>query len=381
MKEARAAGAGPRQDARRVKAMELLAGKMRSLVMAGRFERAFDLGERIMAAQPPAEVVESIMYPLDRGLTTAPEARFYALLSALNRRPRPKRFQAWYVLMASVLLDRLHWSHEAIRESEKLIALPRRYGWMRWHRGLMVLNNQWDYSAARADFRAVVDSAPQVWKAKALLAEIDISAGNTARAFLVMTRLLRDVDDPDRASVRAWRGEMRLRIGQYRRALRDLDWAAARRSPLALCWRGACFVKLERFPEALRDLDAQIRAHPDDYEAKVWRGEARRLMGLKREALEDLDAVCHRGRDLWAHVNRGLVRASIGDRVGLWADYSSLPDLVRHYFAWKLGKELSPDSPPDAVASQLEAMLRAGRGVRRMNQYLVPLWISSPMKR
>lgn len=363
-------------DCRREQAMRSLAGKMRSLVMTGRFDRAFEVGERIMAAHPPAEVVESLIYPIDSGLTTFPETRFYELLAAIHRRPRRKRFHAWYALMTSVLLDRLRWAAEAIQQSEKLLSLPRRYGWMRWHRGLLILNKHWDYSAARADFRAVLDSAPQVWKATALIAEIDLSKGKTSRALRAMTRLARSVDESDLASVRAWRGEMHLWIGQYRRALPDLDWAVQRMSPLALCWRGACFVKLGRFSEAIQDLDAQIRDHPDDYEALVWRGEARRLTGSTREALEDLDAVCRYGsHELWAHVNRGLLRASLGDRDGLWADYSSLPDWVRQYFVWKLGREITAGSPPNEIAAQLEAMLEAARGIRRNNQYLYSLWI------
>lgn len=377
--EQTALGAGIHQHSSRVQAMELLAEKMRSLAIAGSFDKAFALGERIMAARPPAEVVEALMYPFDKGLTTLPATHFYDLLSIIKRRPRPRRFQAWYVLMSSVLLDRLRWADETIRESEKLLGLPRRYGWMRWHRGLLILNKHWNYSEARADFRAVLDSAPQIWKAKALLAEIDISQGKTSQAFLAMAQLSRSLQGADLASARAWRGEMRLWIGQYRRALPDLDWAVQQGSQLALCWRGACFIKLGLFPEALRDLNVQLRAHPDDYEAMVWRGEARRLMGLSREALEDLDAVCRHGsHELWAHVNRGLIRASLGDRAGLWADYSILPDWVRCYFVWKLGKEIRPDSPPSEVTAQLEAILRAARGIRRNNKYLFALWLPSP---
>ena len=376
----RAKEARTQPDSGRIRAMGLLAGKMRALAMAGRFDRAFEVGELVMAAHPSAEVMESLMYPLDTGLTTFPETRFYELLSALKRRPNSRRFQAWNVLMASVLLDRLRWSREAIRESEKMLVFPRRYAWMRWHRGLMVLDNHWDYSVARADFHAVLDSAPQVWKATALLAEIDISEGKTSRAFLAMTQLSRSVVGPDLIAVRTWRAEMRLWIGQYRVALPDLDWAVRQGSPLARCWRGACFVKLGRLAEALLDLDEQLRVHPDDYEARVWRGEARRLIGLRHAAIEDLDAVLRHSNDLWAHVNRGLTRASLGDRAGLWDDYASLPDWVRHYFIWKLGKEIGPDSPLDAISAQLEAILKAARGVRRNNQYLYPLWIPSPMK-
>ena len=361
---------------RRLEALKLLVQRLRGLVAAGDFEPAFALGERVMATRPPAEVVEAVMYPVDRGMSTAPDSSFYDLLRASLKRSGRGRFRAWYLLLNTVLLDRLRWSYEALRESEKLASLPRRYGWMRWHRGLMLLNNYWDKDAAAAEFRAVLESSPQVWKARALLAELELSQGGKAGALRTMDRLLREVPDSDRTSVLGWRGEMRLWIGEYRKALPDLDAAVARRSPLARCWRGAVHLKLGRFTEALEDLDAQLGEHPEDHEALIWRGEARRLMGQPRKALVDLDAACRFGNaPLWAYVNRALARAALGDVRGLWGDYLLLPEWVRSYFSWKLGADVKPDAPPRAVAAQLEAILKAGRGVRRNDQYLTSLWV------
>ncbi|MBI5240398.1 MAG: hypothetical protein HY926_07985 [Elusimicrobia bacterium] len=361
---------------RRLEALKLLVQRMRALVAAGQFDPAFAIGERIMATRPPAEVVEAIMYPVDRGMSTAPDSKFYDLLRASLKRSGRGRLRAWYLLLNTVLLDRLRWSYDALRESEKLSGLPRRYGWMRWHRGLMLLNNHWDKDAAAAEFRAVLESSPQVWKARALLAELDLSQGAKARALRTMDRLLREVPESDRTSVLGWRGEMRLWIGEYRRALPDLDAAVARRSPLALCWRGAVLLKLKRFREALADLDAQLQEHPEDQEALIWRGEARRLMGRHREALVDLDAACRFGNSpLWAYVNRALTRAALGDGRGLWSDYLLLPEWVRSYYSWKLGADIKPDTPPRALEAQLKAILEAARGIRRNDRYLYSLWI------
>ena len=361
----------------RLAAMKLLVQKLRTLVAEGKFEAAFALGERIMATRPPAEVVESIMYPVDRGLATFPDSSLYDLLQAALKRAGRGRFRPWYILLTTVLLDRLRWTSEALRESEKLVSLPGRYGWMRWHRGLMLLNNHWDKAAAAAEFQAVLESMPQVWKARALLAEIALIQGAADRAFREITTLFDVVPSEDRGALLAWRGEMRLWLGQYREALRDLDSAVAcRSSALALCWRGAAHVKLGRFPEALRDLDSQLRSHPEDQEALVWRGEARRLMGRPREALTDLDAACRFGNSpLWAYINRALVRAKLRDVTGLWSDYLLVPEWVRSYFSWKLGADVKSDTPPRVIAAQLEAILEAARGIRRNDQYLYSLWL------
>lgn len=378
---ARPARTARHPDTRRVHAMEELARRMRGLVMAGEFDRAFLVGERLMAARPTAEVVESLIYPIDTGLTTDPDSRFYEMLEAIKLRQQPRRLRAWYILLRSVILDRLRWSGEAIRVSGELLELPARYGWMRWHRGLMIMNNVWDFTTAKEDFRAVLESAPQVWKAKALIAEIDIAAGATAAALKAMAELEREVAPRDLPAVRCWRGEMLLWVGRYEEALPDLDWAVANASPLARCWRGGCRVMLGRHEEALADLDEQLRAHPDDREALIWRGEARRLIGRSREALEDLDAICRQdSHDVWARLNRGLAKADLGDRAGAWADYSILPDWVRHYFIWKLSAKITPETPTPELRAHLEKILAAAKGVRRSNQYLFSLWAESPAK-
>ncbi|MDD5629212.1 MAG: hypothetical protein PHU21_09110 [Elusimicrobia bacterium] len=364
-------------DSPRAAALRQLVRKMRELVAAKKLEAAFSLGDRIMAARPPAEIVEGIMYPVDRGLVTFPDSSLYDLLQAVLKRPDRGAFRAWKILLTTVILDRLRWTAEALRESDRLAGLPRRYGWMRWHRGLLLLNNRWDCAEAAADLRAVLESAPQVWKARALLAEIALVKGAPTRAFAEMDALLDSVPPEDRGSVLAWRGEMRLWLGSYRKALRDLDEAAAcRSSALALCWRGAAHLKLGHFPEALRDLDAQLQAHAEDQEALVWRGEALRLCGRRQEALADLDAAVRFGNSpLWAYIDRALVRARLGDVRGMWSDYLLVPEWVRSYFSWKLGADVKPDSPARAVTAQLEAILKAGRGVRRNDQYLTSLWV------
>jgi len=360
----------------RLVALKQLAQKMRGLIHAGRFETAFALGERIMATRPPAEVIEDVMYPVDRGLATFPDSGLYDLLQAALKHSGRGRFRPWYILLTTVLLDRLHWSSEALRESEKFLSLPSRYGWMRWHRGLMLLNNHWDKSAAAAEFQAVLQSMPQVWKARALLAEIALLQDDRAGAFRIMDQLLRNVTDYDRGSTLAWRGEMRLWAGEYRAAIPDLNEAIRWESPLALCWRGAAHVKLGNFPDALRDLDSQLRSHPEDQEALIWRGEARRLLGRLREALADLDAACRFGNSpLWAYVNRALTRARLRDVLGLRSDYLLVPEWVRSYFSWKLGADVKPDTPPRIITAQLEAMLEAARGIRRNDQYLYSLWL------
>ena len=112
---------------------------------------------------------------------------------------------------------------------------------------------------------------------------------------------------------------------------------------------------------------------PRDFEAYVWRGEARRELGLYREALKDLneESLAHKKREppiwLWALVNRALVKAALGDAAGLRADFDALPSYFTEYLRAKTGL-----GDPEAL---LKASLELSRGFRR-EEYRQAIWMT-----
>jgi len=200
-------------------------------------------------------------------------------------------------------------------------------------------------------FRRAVEASND-WSAHGRLAEALLCAGDAPAALKLMGRTIGRLEGKPRAQARAWRGLLRLWIGDYRGALSDLD-ARARYAP---CWRGAALLKLGRAREAVRELNRSLTRDPWDREALTWRGEARRILGQPRLAIRDFDAALRMGRgNFWAAASRALAQRAAGDRRGF-------PTEVRRIFRVA--------NSPDAV----EARLRSARGVRRVESYLFPVW-------
>lgn len=195
------------------------------------------------------------------------------------------------------------------------------------------------------------------WSARGRLAEALLCAGDAPAALRLMGRTIGRLKGKPKAQARTWRGLLRLWLGDYRGALRDLD-ARARYAP---CWRGAALLKLGRAREAVAELDRSLRRDPWDREALTWRGEARRLLRQPRLAIRDFDAALRMGSgNFWAQAGRALARRDAGDR-------RAFPAEVRRIFP-------AANSSDAAAVAALEAGLASARGVRRVESYLFPVW-------
>ncbi len=371
--------ADPNTDIHRVARRRFLA-QIPEKIGAVRFDEAFAAAERVLDLAPSAEDFEFLLSP-QRG--TAPQRgrdsrdfsvrQMYDILAALGRRED----DPWRLQLRFCLLERLQRGPEAFALTEKLRGLPERYGWMRFHRGDMLLRTYGSYPQAREELLAAFELAPAFWKAGALAAEASLCAGEPSRAFAMLDALAgRTKGRNEKMSLLSWRGEMRLWTGQFRLALDDLNEAAAGGARLALCWRGAARLALGMTEEALDDLSAHLVQNPDDREALVWRAEALRRRGRTPAALKDLNRILEADpRHLFALVNRALVHAEAGDRPALRRDLDGLPSEIRDYFEWKTGTAPERGAPAKRVVEMLEGILTAAGGIRRSDRYLFPLWL------
>lgn len=349
--------------------------RMRWHVRIGDLEKAFEIAETVLDSQPTAEDLEALMCPTDRYARILQPKVMYGLLDRLKGKPWPPELRYWYQMLRVVLLDRLSWPEEAFLESGRLVRLPRRYAWMRFHRAIMLQRIRFDYAAAEREFRAVLRNVPWFWKAGACAAESALCLGERARALRMMGELASRLQDGDRAACLCWRGAMRLWSGDYPGALADLDPVAGQ-APLSLCWRGAAHLQLGHREEAQRDLDLCLARWDNDQEALIWRGELKYRSGLWQEALKDFNRAVELGNSpFWGLINRALVKARLEDPAGMWADFYVIPDRIRTYFEWREGKAMNKDSTPKEVAEFLEGVLKAGGGVRRNDVYLHPIWM------
>lgn len=334
-RERRALREAQAAEARRLAAM----ARVRADLLAGRFGAAFSACEEL-ARTRDQETLEHLMFPLmevpDRELRARPGLAA-GLAAHARRNPRSR----WPALVRAYLFHRLATGEQAVAEAEKLADA----GWMRFLLGKLLLHVRRDYARAEREFAAAAQDAPGLMMARAYVAETLLCRGRTARALSILRSLADSFEGRIGADARAWRGEVLLWLGRYREAVRELDRAAAAGARFARGWRGAALSKLGRLEEALADLDAALAEHPDDQEMLTWRGETLRRLGRRKESLRDLDAALRMPLGSpWAAANRALL----------------------------LG-----EGDPQAH----EALLRAGRGIRRADPYLEPIWAGSRTSR
>ena len=357
--------------------------KIRAELLAHRFDAAFKIAEEVFEADPSPTNLKSLPRQLTAGSNGLPPSE--ELLKALQDSAAKRQDSPW---AAAVLADALAAAgrhDESLAASEKLVKAPKKYGWLRFQRGLVLLETKGEYDAAAAEFRAALESVPGFWDAAAYLAEIELCKGDAAAAFKSFDKLIAPLNGFDKAQAMAWRGRLRLWNGEYEKAVADFEPIAPATilemikreknflAPFALCWRGAAKLLLGKTDEALKDLDAYAASNRFDREALVWRGEALRKAGRVDEALSVLDSALERREfDFWALANRALARLKKKDAAGAAEDWDMIPESTRAAFAKAAG--VSADGGPDERAKALEAGLKRGRGVRRPDQYLAPLW-------
>lgn len=136
--------------------------------------------------------------------------------------------------------------------------------------------------------------------------------GRTAEA-------LKDLDLAVRRDPKyAWEDDRKRHAG----ALAELDAEVARRpaNALAWSWRGELRIRMGDFRSAERDLTRALRSVPKMAAAFVWRGRVRHELGRPREALKDLDRAVRLDRSASAFAWRARVRHKTGDLRGAWSD-------------------------------------------------------------
>ncbi|HVE13470.1 MAG TPA: tetratricopeptide repeat protein [Elusimicrobiota bacterium] len=313
----------------------------------GDLPAAFRECERILADDPAPADLEFLLQPFG-SLGADPDALNRLLARLPGGRPGP-----WPVVLRAALLSALRDPDAALTAAEPFSRLPARYAFARFLRGRLLLHAG-KYAAARKEFAAALARRPAFWKARAFSAEALLCEGRRRDALREMDRAIAAARGLERAQALAWRGELRLWLGDYRRALTDADAGTSGGAPFAFCWRGAARLLLG-LPGALEDLDAAIRLNPRDCEALTWRGEARRLAGRPKEALADLDAaVALEPTSPFALANRALVHLALGKKDQAAVDRERIPAEVRDRFT-----------------------LAGAKGLRRADPYLRPLWLSA----
>ncbi|MEK7857502.1 MAG: hypothetical protein AAB320_00050 [Elusimicrobiota bacterium] len=337
--------------------------QMRANALLSRFDEAFAIGEALLDSGPSTVTLENLANRLSSG--DGRRSVDLAVVRRLERYAARNPRSPWPVGLLVDALHKLNRNDEALRRSKKLAAFPKRYWWMRYEPGWLWLTERADYAAAKKEFRAVTKVWPSMWYAGAHLAELELCLGRERECFRLFDKVVAPLKGFDRAQAVAWRGEMKLWIGRYADALCDLQEGADGGAAFALGWLGGAKLLLGRADEAASDLERHLGVQ-SDREASVWLGEALRRLGRHKEALALLDrSIDECDEDYWALINRALVRLALGDEAGARSDYDDIPARIRDF----MGRGVP-------LAASLERGLASGRGVRRIDGYLEPIWMA-----
>lgn len=305
-----------------------------------------------------------------------------AELRALERETARHPAAPWPRFFKGTVLYSLGLLEQSLREFAALRGLPqRRYGWMRYYAGLILLRQR-RYEPARRDLAAAAAHAPGFWLSLCHLAEALLCLGLPRRALAIFARARQAAaGSAAEPHILAWEGEARLWTGDYAAAAARLESAVDAGSWLAVCWRGAALMLLGRYREALRDLDRAIVPGSRDAEALVWRGELHRRMGRLSMARSDLDRAAALNGGDWAYWNRALLDAAMDRPSDLRRDLARIdPEVLRHVRGRLKLPEGAQSDTRQAVA-MLEGGLRLARGVRRSDVYLRAVWMAADRPR
>lgn len=335
-----------------------------ALLRLGKYEQAFDLGESLLDAGPTLDDYKEFGAPW----RWAPLEHFQSPhLTMLDKIIEKNLDSPW----AYYYCGSLRGGYSGLAEFARIDRFPvSRYGWMHLRMGLAHLNLGLFRGAIKC-LQVAIRHKPVNWIGYGYLAEANLCLGRRAAAFREFERAMAAAPAGDFAAVMAWRAEIRLWLGQYQKALRELEESSRKGCPASHCWRGAALLKLGRPREALKSLDQAIGAAIHDAEAYVWRAETKYRLGMYREALEDLS---REPIGLWARVIRALVRAKLDDGEGMRQDFDKIPEFVISYLRRKAGFDVERELMAREMAALLETALRLARGVRR-DGYEQAVWM------
>jgi len=344
--------------------------RMCALMALHQFNDAFKLAEIILKTHRSQRVFEGFVGVLASrggGLASLP-----GTIKNLEAFSKINPDNPWPPFILTDAYDKLACSDQAIFFARALAKVPKRYGWMRWKSGLFFLNEQRDYPTAAREFTAALKCFPDMWQAEANIAEIELCMGSTAKAFRRFDRIVARLEGADKMLAAVWRGELRLWLGEYEEALKDLDLGVSAGVAFSFCWRGAARLQLGRIKEGLDDLEAACRLDPNDREARIWRAEAKRRLGLYRESLSDLSS---ERDDFFVSFNRALSYCALNNADSARAEIQGVAPAVLEYFSELRTAAMTKEAPPNELVRQLERSLAWTRGLRRDQGYLSPIWM------
>lgn len=343
----------------------------RALLELDLYARAFSIAEKLLRRPGADRLV--IKDPFIDIRFSPPAGYYEGHLAALGRLRAAGRSARWKHYYSGVLLRRLNRLGEAAEAFDRAGDWPGA-AWLRFQRGWTLLNLGADLRRAAADLRAAAAADRGDWVARCLLGEALLCAGRPKEGLEHFGRAAAAAP-AHAADIYAWRGQLRLILGDYRGAVKDLLPANRARSVFSWCWLGAARLCLGEAAAAEKLLARAVKLLPGDAEARLWYCEALRRRGRRGAAWRQLRLA---GDGNWARANKALLLAQAGRYREAYAWYQKLDGAIRLRL-----EKASGLAPVDAgsLAGLMDFLFRKSLGNRTDKVYLYSRWFTPPSGR
>ncbi|MBI5629701.1 MAG: DUF4932 domain-containing protein [Elusimicrobia bacterium] len=246
----------------------------------GRFADAVESLDRAVGLAP-----ECAEYYKLRGQAQEKLGRLEAAVSDFDKAIACRQNYDWAYIGHGVCQARLGRLDEALDDLDKAIELSQQEEWAFLKRSL-IRRRLGDILGAVEDVNRACDLNPTCeW--------VQGKMPKDEKALLEANGLLDGclAEHPEAVWARAWRGQTRLKLGDFAGARQDLERALSgelgKRRAWALAWRGESARRLGDLDQAEKDLDQAAAERPDYPQAFLWRGCLRLERGRPEPALVD----------------------------------------------------------------------------------------------
>ena len=335
-----------------------------------KYSDAFKVGEGLFSVKKIDGGLSVVCNPwLDDRV--APKSFWKKQFSVVSNTCVENKYKVWKVFYLTLIEKKLDYDKSLIEIKKICRQFKGRYRWMRF--SLIPYFFRYDLRYMLKELSGIVDCIPHDYLVRCRNGEALLSAGRTVEGFKQFETAIA-MNDSARGDIEAWKGEMLLMTGEYKKAFESLEIAVRLKAACALCWRSVAYFKMGHIQESLNDFGQVVEKFPEDIEARVWKAEILRTLGRFNESLEDLNFIIKNRSDYnFALFNRALVYYELGDYRNMRKDFVKIDSKLIGIISIRLRIKKTKKINSSQIYKILRMGLKMAKGNRRAEKYLLQI--------
>ncbi|MCG2725809.1 MAG: hypothetical protein L6420_06065, partial [Elusimicrobia bacterium] len=334
----------------------------------GKYSEAFKIAEGLVSGKNIDNTVTMFCNPWLSDII-APQSFWRKQFLILSNTEVKGKYKIWRYFYLMVLQGMLNYDKSLIEIKKICSQFTGDYRWMRFPLACHLFRH--DLKQALKELQVIIDCVPQDGMVRCKNGEGLVCIGKATDG-IKQFEIAIGINKNERGDIEAWKGEMYLMTGEYKKALKSLEIAVQLNAPFALCWRGAALFKLGHIQEGLKDLKYVVKKLPEDIEAMMWMAEILRTVGKVNESFEHLNFILKSRPDYdFALVNRALLYYAIGDYASMRKDFSRINIKLKSVILDRLKIKPITNFSHGQIYKILKGGLEMAKGNRRQEKYFL----------